>query len=193
MLSEIEHPDELRHGLGSIWSATRVANPDFAISGPVTFHSGASFGMSAAAWRNAVFSPVLLPALRAALGHARRGELRELSALDRKLSGELGEIARDGSLRAGRHLAQRGAELQGDRLLPRLGEWVRDGMTPGHLVIVFAARCAAFSLPDRATAGAYLFQEMCAGAPTAAIPIVCEFIASCIEPLGGAPAGLRAA
>jgi hypothetical protein len=193
MLSEIEHPSDLRHGLGPIWAATRVANPDFAISGPVTFHGGAAFAVAAAAWRETVFSPMLLPALRATLGHARRGEVREISALDKRLSDELGETAREGSLRAGNRLAQHGCDLRGDRLLPRLGEWVRDGATPGHLAVIFAARCAAFSLPDRIAVGAYLFQEMCAGAPTAGIPDVCDFVAACIEPLGGSSIELRAA
>ncbi len=193
MLSELEHPSDLRHGLGPIWAATRVANPDFAISGPVTFHSGAIFTASATAWRDAVFSPILLPALRATLGHARRGEVREISALDLRLSEQLGENAREGSLRAGLRLAAHGCDLRGDRLLPRLGEWVRDGVSPGHLAIIFAARCAAFSLPDRIAAGAYLFQEMCAGAPAAAVPDVCDFVAACLEPLGGSSIELRAA
>jgi hypothetical protein len=193
MISEIEHPDELRHGLGPIWAAARVANPDFAVAGAVTFHAGASFTHAAVAWRDSIFAPMLVPALRSALGHARRGELRELSALDKKLSEQLGEIARESSIRAGRRLALRSSGLQGDRLLPRLGEWVRDGATPGHLAIVFAARCAAFSLPDRIAVGAYLFEEMCAGAPTAPIPEVCDFVAACIEPLGGSSLELRAA
>jgi len=193
MLSEIEHPDELRHGLGPIWTATRVANPDFVISGPVTFLTGASFSMSANAWREAVFAPFLLPALRSALAHARKGGLRELCELDQRLSEQLGEVSREGSLRAGRRLAGRGSELPGDRLLSRLSECVAAGTTPGHLVVVFAARCAAFSLPDRVAAGAYLFQEMCGGAPTATIPIVCDFIAACLEPLGGAVIEFRTA
>ncbi len=193
MLSELEHPSDLRHGLGPIWAATRVANPDFAISGPVTFHGGAIFMTSAVTWRDAVFAPILLPAMRATLGHARRGEVREISTLDQKLSLELGENAREGSLRAGRRLAAHGCDLRGDRLLPRLGEWARDGQTPGHLAIIFAARCAAFSLPDRIAVGSYLFQEMCAGAPTARVPEVCDFVAACIEPLGSSAAGLRAA
>jgi hypothetical protein len=193
MISELEHPDELRHGLGPIWAATRVANPDFAICGPVTFHGGAIFATAATGWKETVFSPALLPALRSALGHARRGELRELFDLDRQLSHMLGDTARQGSTSAGHRLALHGCDLRGDRLLPRLGEAVRTGTTPGHLAIIFAARCATFSLPDRITVGAYLFQEICAGAPTAHVPGVCDFVAACIEPLGGAAFELRAA
>jgi hypothetical protein len=193
MLSEIEHPDELHHGLGPIWTATRVANPDFVVSGPVTFHTGGSFAMSANAWREAIFAPILLPALQAALSHSRRGELRELRETDQKLSAQLGGIACEGSVRAGRRLAQRGCELPGDRLVTRLSDSIASGDTPGHLAVVFAARCAAFSLSDRVAAGAYLFQEMCGGAPTATIPIVCDFIAACLEPLGGSAFEFRAA
>jgi hypothetical protein len=193
MLSELEHPGDLRHGLSPIWAATRVANPDYATLAPVTFHGGAVFAVAAPAWRDAIFTPALLPAIRATLNHARRGEVREIAALDQKLSQQLPASALAGSLRAGQRLAAHGCDLRGDRLLPRLGEWVRDGVTPGNLAIIFAARCAAFSQPDRVAVGAYLFQEMCAGAPLAAVPAVCDFVAACIEPLGGSSTELRAA
>ena len=186
MISEIETPDELRHGLGPIWTAARVANPEFALCGPVTFRAAADFSNLAAGWRASIFESVLLPALRASLAHAHRGELRELAALDRRLSEQLPPHACAGSLAAGQRLAHLGADLQGDRLLPRLAANVRDKVSPGHLAVVFAARCAAFSLPDRTAIGAYLFQEMCAGAPTAPVAAVCDFVAACIEPLGGA-------
>jgi hypothetical protein len=192
-ISEVENPGEIRHGLGPIWAATRVANPDFSICAPVTFRAGAAFPLAANAWQEAVFAPILLPALRAALTHARRGEVRELAALDLRLSDQLGDGLRADSLRAGRRLALLGSTLRGDRLLPRLAESVRTGNSPGHLAIVFAARCGAFSLPDRIAIGAYLFQEMCAGAPTASVGEVCDFVARCIEPLGGSSLELRAA
>lgn len=185
MISEIETPDELRHGLGPIWTAARVANPEFALCGAVTFRAAAGFSALAEAWRAAMFEPVLLPALRSALAHAHRGELRELTALDARLSEQLPKHARTGSLAAGQKLARLGADLRGDRLLSRLADNVRDGIAPGHLAIVFAARCAAFSLPDRTAIGAYLFQELYAGAPTAPVAAVCDFVAACIEPLGG--------
>jgi len=192
-ISEVEDPGEIRHGLGPIWAATRVANPDFSICGPVTFHSGQAFPLAAAVWQESVFAPVLLPALRAALAHARRGEVRELATLDRRLSEQLGDGLRADSIRAGRRLALHGNSLRGDRLLPRLAENVRTEVSPGHLAIIFAARCGAFSLPDRIAVGAYLFQEMCAGAPTASVVEVCDFVARCIEPLGGSSLELRAA
>ncbi len=192
-ISEVENPAELRHGLGPIWAATRVANPDFAIGGAVTFHASAVFAVSAVAWRESVFQPVLLPALRAALNHARRAEVRELAALDRRLSEQLPAGTHAASLRAGHRLALRGRELRGDRLLPRLAENIRAGAAPGHFAVIFAARCAAFSLPDRTAVGAYLFQEMGAGAPAAPVAEVCDFVAACLEPLGGPAFELRAA
>jgi hypothetical protein len=192
-ISEIETPNELLHGLGPIWAATRVANPDFTLCMPVTFDGRAGFTASATAWRSSVFMPVLLPALRMALHHGRRGELRELAALDQRLSEELNSQACEGSLRAGRHLAARGCDLRGDRLLPRIADAIRTGAMPGHLAIVFAARCAVFSLADRVAAGAYLFQEISAGAPQARVVDVCNFVSECIEPLGGSSIELRAA
>ncbi|MGH8046284.1 MAG: urease accessory UreF family protein [Chthoniobacterales bacterium] len=181
MISEIQHPDELRHGLGPIWAAARVANPDFAICGPVTFRTTAAFATDAEAWRKTIFEPVLLPALRATLTHARRGELREICAVDVRLTDHLAAPAGGNSRRAGRRLAQLGSELRGDRLLPRLADAAANGSTPGHLAIVFAARCAAFSLHDRVAIGAYLFQEICGGAPAAPVVEVCDFVADCIE------------
>jgi hypothetical protein len=191
-ISEVVDPGQLRHGLGPIWAAARTANPDFTLSGPVTFRAPGLFAPAAVAWQESLFNPVLLPALRAALAHARRGEVRELAALDQRLSESLPAGVRDDSTRAGHRLALHGAALRGDRLLPRLAASVSDGTSPGHLAIVFAARCGAFSLPDRMAVGAYLFQEMCAGAPTAPVIDVCDFVARCLEPLGAIPA-LRAA
>jgi hypothetical protein len=191
MISEIKHPNELLHGLGPIWAATRVANPDFATCGPVTFRSESVFVTSAHSWRDALFSSHLQPALRAALEHARRGELREILALDRRLSDQLPAPAHEGSRRAGQRLGLQGGDFRGDRLLPRLADALHDDATPGHLVVVFAARCAAFSLHDQVAVGAYLFQEMCAGAPTAPVKEVCNFVAACIE--NGPALELRAA
>lgn len=192
-IAEVENPAELRHGLGPIWTAARIANPDFAICSPVTFRAAAGFGALAAAWRETIFVPALLPALRAASAHAGRGQVRELAALDRELSEKLPAAVRADSRRAGQRLALHGSELRGDRLLPRLAESIRTGAMPGHFAIVFAARSAAFSLPTRAAIGAYLFQEMCAGAPAAPVVDVCDFVAGCLEPLGGAASELRAA
>lgn len=192
-ISELENPSELRHGLGPIWAATRIANPDFAICGSVTFHAGAVFSISVNAWRESVFTPILLPTLSAALNHAHRAEVRELAALDRSLSENLPPKVCADSIRAGHRLALHGSELRGDRLLPRIAENLRAGTSPGHLAVIFAARCAAFSLPNRAAIGAYLFQEMCAGAPTAPVIDVCDFVAACLEPLGASALGLRAA
>lgn len=190
---EVENPAELRHGLGPIWTAARIANPDFAICPPVTFRASAGFKALSAAWRETIFEPALLPALRAASLHAGRGEVRELAALDRDLSEKLPAGPAAGSLRAGQRLALHGTELRGDRLLPRLAESIRTGGMAGHFAIVFAARGAAFSLPTRAAIGAYLFQEMSAGAPFAPVVDVCDFVAACLEPLGGTACELRAA
>ncbi len=192
VISELEHPGEIRHGLGPIWAATRVANPDFATCPAVTFHSGPVFRLSADAWHDTLFRPRLFPALRAALAHARRGEARELADLDRQLSADLGPSHFPSSTRAGQRLAALGTDLRGERLLQRLAAQVHAGTTPGHLAIIFAARCGAFSLPDRTAIGAYLFQELCAGAPQARVDEVCAFVAACLEPLGTTGA-LRAA
>lgn len=191
-ISELDNPGEIRHGLGPIWAATRVANPDFATCPAVTFHAGPVFRLSADAWHDTLFQPLIFPTLRSALAHARRGEMRELLALDQQLATDLGPTHHAGSTRAGQRLAALGTDLRGERLLQRLAEQVRTGATPGHLAVVFAARCGAFSLPDRTAIGAYLFQELCAGATQARVDEVCAFVAACLEPLGTEGA-LRAA
>lgn len=181
-ISELQSPDELKHGLGPIWAAARAANPEFSISGPVTFPADSPFDSACEAWNTGLFQPILLPALLSSLGHARRGEAREILHLDAHLSATLPEDVRTGSIRAGRRLAAASRELKGDRTLQRLAAWTADGSMDGHLVTIFAARCAAFSLFDRAAVGAYLFQELCGGAPGAPASAVCDFIRTCLEP-----------
>jgi UreF. len=181
-ISELQSPDELQHGLGPIWAAARAANPEFSLSGPVTFPTGMAFAAACETWNTGLFQPMLLPAFLSALEHARRGEAREILDLDARLSSTLPGDARTGSIRAGRRLSAASRELKGDRTLQRLAAWTADGTMDGHLVTIFAARCAAFSLFDRAAVGAYLFQELCGGAPDAPAPVVCDFIRLCLEP-----------
>lgn len=182
-ISELQSPDELKHGLAPIWAAARSANPDFATSGRVTFPAGTSFAAASTAWNTALFQPALLPAFLSTLNHARCGEAREILAIDAGLSAALSDAAREGSLRAGRRLVIHSKDLRGDRTLQRLTGWVEDGSMDGHLVTLFAARCATFSLSDRAAVGAYLFQELCGGTPDTPVPAVCDFISLCLEPL----------
>lgn len=191
-ITEISSPDDLQHGLGPIWTATRIASPAFATFGPITLRASECFSAQSLAWKTGVFDPILLPAFRAALTHARRGEIRELARIDHELGSKLPPSISEASLRAGRRLVIHG-DLPGDRLLSKLEARIDRGETPGHLAVVFAARCAAFSLPDRIAVGAYLFQELCSGAPCTPVNDICRFVASCLEPLGESPGALRAA
>lgn len=190
-ISEVQSADEFRDGLAPIWAAAKLASPQFECSGRATFPVGPSFEIAASSWRENIFLPLLQPMLLAALQHARRGEVREMLALDRQLSAKLPKSALEGSCREGRRLAQLSSDIRGDRGLQRIVKALDEKSADGHLATIFAARAAAFSLSDRVAIGAYLFQELSGGAPHSPVSAVCDLIASCLEPL--ASEELRAA
>ncbi len=192
-ISEVAFPHELIHGLGPIWSAVRIANPCFATTGPLTFRPASAFGPSAAHWRETVFAPHILPIFLEVLGHARAGRTQELIVLDSRLTSLLTEPSRSASRAAGRRLAESVGGIRGDRMHSRLCDWTSSGRTDGNLAILFAARCAAFSMPDRRAVGAYLFQEIHAGDPGAFASPISDFVAGCLDALPDSAFRQRAA
>ncbi len=192
-LSQVESPDQLFHGLGPIWSAIRIANPAYTSTGPLTFRPLGTFSAAANHWRDTIFVPHVLPIFLQVLAHARAGRAQEIVPLDHSLSGMLSETASAASRTAGRRLAEVAAGIRGDRTLGRLADWTIAGRTDGHLAVLFAARCAVFSMPDRRAVGAYLFQEIHAGAPDAPLMPTSNFVAACLEALPAVPFHLRAA
>jgi urease accessory protein UreF len=94
--------------------------------------------------------PWELPAIAAARGHARRGELRELLALDNGLAAPLFATPFAGpSRRMGRlHLA-RLRPLRDERIVQRYLAAVETGQAHGWHTVVYGVTLAVYSLPLR--------------------------------------------
>lgn len=102
-----------------------------------------------ARYRDCLLTEVELPAIQKAYEHALRGEVRELTALDRSLADRFGESAfATESQRKGRLQLRRLRPMR-DRALQRYLKAVESGEAAGWHVIVFGILLAAFSLPLR--------------------------------------------
>ncbi len=103
-----------------------------------------------AGYREQVLLPVELPAILAAHGHACRGELRELVALDRALGADarLREF-RAASAAVGRRQLSKLRPLRDQRLVQRYLRAVENGEAHGWHTLVFGVFLAQYSLPLR--------------------------------------------
>lgn len=101
-------------------------------------------------YREQVLVPVELPAILAAHGHACRGELRELIALDRALGvdARLREF-RNASAAVGRRQLSKLRPLRDQRLVQRYLRSVESGEAHGWHTLVFGVFLAQYSLPLR--------------------------------------------
>ncbi len=187
LLDQSEHaPDPLESGL-------HVANPAFETTGPLTFRNASRFDLAAPSWRDAIFLPVLLPTLRTTLDLARAGEVREILALEATLLAQTPPAAALPLVTEGRRLAETTGDPRGDRVLSRLHAAMRGGQMQGHFAVLFAARCAVFSIPTHVTLGAYLLQELLAGSPHTSASKAIAFAATCLDDLHLLAPQLRAA
>jgi urease accessory protein UreF len=108
-----------------------------------------------ARFRERLLAPVELPAIRDAYHHARRGELRELLDLDRRLSANYGRSAfADASRHVGRTQLRRLRPLR-DRTAQRYLQAVEAGEATGWHVVVYGLLLALFSMPLRQALGHY--------------------------------------
>jgi urease accessory protein UreF len=101
-------------------------------------------------YREQVLLPVELPATLAAHGHACRGELRELIALDRSLGADarLREF-RAASAAVGRRQLSKLRPLRDQRFVQRYLRAVENGEAHGWHTLVFGVFLAQYSLPLR--------------------------------------------
>ncbi len=101
-------------------------------------------------YRDQILLPVELPAIIAAHGHACRGELRELIALDRALGADarLGEF-RAASAAVGRRQLGKLRPLRDQRLVQRYLRAVENAEAHGWHTLVFGIFLAQYSLPLR--------------------------------------------
>jgi len=115
-----------------------------------------------AGYREQVLVPVELPAILAAHGHAFRGELRELLALDHALASDpqLREF-RAASAAVGRRQLGRLRPLRDQRLVQRYLRAVEAGEAHGWHTLVFGVFLAQYSLPLRQ--GLLLYSERTLG------------------------------
>jgi hypothetical protein len=168
--------------------AAKLCAPGIESLGTLTFDGDPVNPNAVTAWREAVFLPLLAPAIREATIAAKHG-CRELvlvdASLDMRLAGPLAKTSRT----SGRSIA---AALQAPNSEPVLKKFlaaVAGGESPGHAAVVFAARASVFHFPACIVAGALVLLEM------RAAPIDASWAAveSCIASLPPADTSLRAA
>lgn len=144
-------------------------------------------------YREQILLPIELPAILAAHGHACRGELRELLALDRALAAEptLREF-RTASAAVGRRQLSKLRPLRDQRLVQRYLRGVENAEAHGWHTLVFGVFLAQYSLPLRQ--GLMLYGQRTLGgflesaSATLRLPVsVCdEIFAEAAAPVTGA-------
>ncbi len=103
-----------------------------------------------ASYREQILLPVELPAILAAHGHACRGEVRELVALDRELGADLRlSKFRNASAAVGRRQLSKLRPLRDQRLVQRYLRAVEGAEAHGWHTLVFGVFLAQYSLPLR--------------------------------------------
>ena len=113
------------------------------------------------AYRAQILQPVELPAIIAAYGHAARGELRELLALDAQLAKEpmLRPFAQ-ASCRVGQRQLSKLRPMRDQRLVQRYLAALAEGQARGWHTLVYGVSLAMFSLPLRQGLQNYAEQTM---------------------------------
>lgn len=103
-----------------------------------------------AGYREQILMPIELPAILAAHGHACRGELRELVAIDRALGADMRlREFRAASAAVGRRQLSKLRPLRDQRLVQRYLLAVENGEAHGWHTLVFGIFLAQYSLPLR--------------------------------------------
>ncbi|MBN2506071.1 MAG: hypothetical protein JXQ71_05200 [Verrucomicrobia bacterium] len=119
-----------------------------------------------------ILLPLELPAICRAFHHARRGETRELVALDRTLArGTLPPELAAASRRVGRSQLQRLRPLRTERIVQRYLQAVTNHRAHGWHTLVFGLTLAVYSIPVRQGLLAYTRQTLRGFIQTAARPL----------------------
>ncbi|HZC36784.1 MAG TPA: hypothetical protein VE242_14270 [Chthoniobacterales bacterium] len=130
-----------------------------ALSGGVLWRAGTDPESNWRSWQTAQFAPLILPHLVEVGDLAIRHSFREILFLDQSLGHFLTSSISQRSQLAAEQLLQ-ARPPKGDRLVARLQDAIRTGVTPGHFVTLFAVRAIAFSIPARTTIFAYILLEL---------------------------------
>lgn len=154
----------------------------------LTFRADPAVVESRRRWRDSVFLPLLVPAIRDSLEAARAG-CRELAAIDRRLDPLLAAPLASASREAGRVLAFSLEAPASERVLGKHIAAVRSGGLPGHLAVLIGARAAAFHTSPGMAVAALAFLEMSGARPVD----LWEAVLDCVGPVASAASMPRAA
>jgi len=133
----------------------QVGSPDFSPDSAVPFWAAAvdappALNSFLEDYLNRLLLPCELPAIVAACGHARRGELRELLALDLRLTDAIGPTPfAEPSRRIGCLQLKRLRPLRDERIVQRYLAVVESGQGHGWHTVVYGVTLAVYSWPLR--------------------------------------------
>jgi hypothetical protein len=142
-----------------ITRAAELCNPFMDGLGEVTLSIRGSVASSVLRWNEAIFRPLIQPALLEVLDRALDGGSFEISTLDCQLDASLPASVKLQSRDAGKRLVGGLLAPRGDRLIERYRNSVLAGNSPGHLAVIHSLRAAVFHLPPRILIASYLLQE----------------------------------
>jgi len=158
-----------------IFRLVRLCAPNLATLGDITFVGQASDDRQRAQWRDSVFVPVLVPALRNAWTSGTQG-FREMCAVDAALDAKLVGPLSKNSRAAGRLIASSLHAPAGEQGLEKFLTAIARGESPGHMAVIFAARAAIFHFPKDIVLAGLVFAEM----RTARVDEVWRLIDDCL-------------
>jgi hypothetical protein len=144
---------------GTVIRAAEICNPFLDAVEEITLRLRGSVPACILNWNSSCFSPLVRPLLSSVCRQYSLGGSLEIMELDCQFDRMLSAESRMTSRSEGRRLILGLLPPQGDRLITRYREAVRDGDTPGHLAVVHALRGGLFSLPPGILSASYLLQE----------------------------------
>ncbi len=127
--------------------------------GPLTFLGDPISDSQLRNWISSVWQPILFPAFQKSCLPGQGGH-REWLRLDREIDTRLAGPLAKSSRAAGFHLTSHIHALEAEPHLAKLLRDIRQGTTPGHFAIVFAARASSFHIPITISRAALIFLEM---------------------------------
>jgi urease accessory protein UreF len=113
------------------------------------------------AYHQQILTPLELPAIQAAQGHALRLEVRELVALDQQLAKErILKTFAEASWRVGQSQLQKLRPLRDQRIVQRYLHAVETGQAHGWHTLVYGVTLSIYSLPLRQGLLGYAYQTL---------------------------------
>lgn len=171
-----------------IFRIAKLCAPCLDSMGLLTFHGNPVLESERRGWRDSVWIPKISPAMEAAHAACKIGS-REIIQIDQQLDLDLaGPLAKTHRF-AGRQLANQFTAPASEPALIKFLEAVKNGKSPGHFAVVFAARASVFHIPLPMARAALVFLEMRA----APIESLWKILEECLAGNKPSPGSLRAA